>query len=243
MQEMIKSIYEAVSDIVLPFKTLYPYQDIEADVDTGVVTFAPVKITNLTLAGERLLRGLPNSRASSEESEFAQAGEQLQTDNSLLVDSVTQVSFQVDIYKSINWKGTSEASPLSTFPRIQGQAPQKCDFATLEQNKLNHENMSAFDMAERLQTYLKSSQARDKFYNDYKYELMPVWADITFQADFNTYKKWVQIAQFEIFITKMSSIILSDKPLKNVVVSVAEINTLEDNNAYSNFADRFLKTN
>ena len=210
MQEMIKSIYEAVADIVTPFKTLYPYQDIEADVDGGVVKFAPVKITNLTLAGERLLRGLPNSRASSEESEFAQAGEQLQADNSLLIDSVTQGSFQVDIYKSISW---------------------------------NDNSISAFDMAERLQTYLKSSQARDKFYNDYKYELMPVWADITFQADFNTYKKWVQIAQFEIFITKMSSIILSDKPLKNVVVSVAEINTLEDNNAYSNFADRFLKTN
>ena len=220
MQEMIKSIYEAVADIVTPFKTLYPYQDIEADVDGGVVTFAPVKITNLTLAGE-----------------------QLQADGSLLVDSVVQVCFQVDIYKSINWKGTSEASPLSTFPRIQGQAPQKCDFATLEQNKLNHENISAFDVAERLQIYLKSSQARDKFYNDYKYELMPIWADITFQADFNTYKKWVQIAQFEIFITKMSAILLQDKPLKNVVVSVAEINTLEDNNAYSNFADRFLKTN
>lgn len=220
MQEIIKSIYEAVADIVTPFKTLYPYQDIEADVDGGVVTFAPTKIKNITLAGE-----------------------ELHIDNSLIVDSVVQVCFQVDIYKSINWKGTSEASPLSTFPRIQGQAPQKCDFATLEQNKLNHENISAFDMAERLQTYLKSSQARDKFYNDYKYELMPIWADITFQADFNTYKKWVQIAQFEIFITKMSSIILSDKPLKNVVVSVAEINTLEDNNAYSNFADRFLKTN
>ena len=204
MQEMIKSIYEAVSDIVLPFKTLYPYQEIEADVDGGVVTFAPTKIKNITLAGE-----------------------ELHIDNSLIVDSVVQVCFEVDIYKSINWKGTSEASPLSTFPRIQGQAPQKCDFATLEQNKLNHENMSAFDMAERLQTYLKSSQARDKFYNDYKYELMPIWADITFQADFNTYKKWVQIAQFEIFITKMSSIILSDKPLKNVVVSVAEINTLK----------------
>ena len=220
MQEMIKSIYEAVADIVTPFKTLYPYQEIEADVDGGVVTFAPTKIKNLTLARE-----------------------ELQADNVLIVDAVTEVCFEVDIYKSINWKGTSEASPLSTFPRIQGQAPQKCDFATLEQNKLNHENMSAFDMAERLQTYLKSSQARDKFYNDYKYELMPIWADITFQADFNTYKKWVQIAQFEIFITKMSNIILSDKPLKNVVVSVAEVSTLEDNNAYSNFADRFLKTN
>lgn len=171
MNEMIKSIYEAVADIVTPFKTLYPYQDIEADVDNGVVTFAPVKITNLTLAGE-----------------------QLQADNSLLIDSVTQVSFQVDIYKSISW---------------------------------NDNSISAFDMAERLQTYLKSSQARDNFYNDYEYELMPIWADITFQADFNTYKKWVQIAQFEIFITKMSSIILSDKPLKNVVVSVAEISTLK----------------
>ena len=37
------------------------------------------------------------------------------------------------------WKGTSEASPLSIFPRLQGQAPQKCDFATLEQNKTNDE--------------------------------------------------------------------------------------------------------
>ncbi len=55
MNEMIKSIYESVSGIVQPFKTLYPYQDIEADVDTGVVTFAPNKITSLTLAGERLL--------------------------------------------------------------------------------------------------------------------------------------------------------------------------------------------
>lgn len=187
MNEMIKSIYEAVADIVTPFKTLYPYQDIEADVDNGVVTFAPTKIKNITLAGE-----------------------QLQTDNSLIVDAVTQVCFQVDIYKSISW---------------------------------NDNSISAFDMAEKLQIYLKSSQARDKFYNGYRYELMPIWSDITFQADFNTYKKWVQIAQFEMFITKMSSIILSDKPLKNVVVSVSEINTLEDNNAYSNFADRFLKTN
>ena len=187
MNEMIKSIYEAVADIVTPFKTLYPYQDIEADVDGGVVTFAPKKIKNLTLAGE-----------------------ELQADNVLIVDAVTEVCFEVDIYKTIEW---------------------------------NTDNMSAFDMAERLQTYLKSSQARDKFYNDYKYELMPVWSDITFQADFNTYKKWVQIAQFEIFITKMSSIILSDKPLKNVVVSVAEINTLENNKAYSNFANKFLKTN
>lgn len=204
MQEIIKSIYEAVADIVTPFKTLYPYQDIEADVDGGVVTFAPTKIKNITLAGE-----------------------ELHIDNSLIVDAVTQVCFQVDIYKSINWKGTSEASPLSTFPRIQGQAPQKCDFATLEQNKLNHENISAFDVAERLQIYLKSSQAREMFFNDYQYELMPVWSDITFQADFNTYKKWVQIAQFEIFITKMSSIILSDKPLKNIDVSVAEVSTLK----------------
>lgn len=220
MQEMIKSIYEAVSDIVLPFKTLYPYQDIEADVDGGVVTFAPVKITNLTLAGE-----------------------QLQADNSLLIDSVTQVSFQVDIYKSINWKGTSKASPLSTFPRIQGQAPQKCDFATLEQNKLNHENMSAFDMAERLQIYLKSSQAREMFFNDYQYELMPVWSDITFQADFNTYKKWVQIAQFELFITKMSSVILTDTPLKNINIEVNEVGTLKSNSAYESMMNKFLKTN
>lgn len=187
MNEMIKSIYEAVADIVTPFKTLYPYQDIEADVDNGVVTFAPVKITNLTLAGE-----------------------ELQADGSLLVDSVARICFQVDVYKSISW---------------------------------NDNSISAFDVAEKLQTYLKSSQASDTFCNNYKYELMPIWADITFQADFNTYKKWVQIAQFEIFITKMSKIELSDAALKNVVVSVAEINTLEDNNAYSNFADRFLKTN
>ena len=172
MNEMIKSIYEAVADIVTPFKTLYPYQDIEADVDNGVVTFAPVKITNITLAGE-----------------------QLQADNSLLVDSVAQVSFQVDIYKSINW---------------------------------NDNSISAFDMAERLQIYLKSSQARDVFFNNYKYELMPIWSAITFHADFNTYKKWVQIAQFEMFKRKMSRIILSDKPLKNVVVSVSEVSTHED---------------
>lgn len=171
MNEMIKSIYEAVADIVTPFKTLYPYQDIKADVDSGVVTFAPVKITNLTLAGE-----------------------QLQADNSLLIDSVTQVSFQVDIYKTIEW---------------------------------NTDNMSAFDMAERLQTYLKSSQARDKFYNDYKYELMPIWADITFQADFNTYKKWLQIAQFEMFITKMSKVELSDTALNKVIVEVNEVGTLK----------------
>lgn len=187
MNEMIKSIYEAVADIVSPFKTLYPYQDIEADVDNGVVTFAPVKISNLTLAGE-----------------------ELQADESLLVDSVARICFQVDIYKSISW---------------------------------NDKDISAFDMAERLQIYLKSSQARDKFYNDYKYELMPIWSDITFQADFNTYKKWVQVAQFEIFITKMSSVILSDTPLKNIVLSVSEINTLENNKAYSNFANKFLKTN
>lgn len=171
MKEMIASIYNIVSDIVQPFKALYPYQDIEADVDSGVVTFAPVKITNLTLAGE-----------------------QLQADNSLLIDSVTQVSFQVDIYKSISW---------------------------------NDNSISAFDIAEKLQIYLKSSQARDLFFNNYKYELMPIWSDITFQADFNTYKKWVQIAQFELFITKMSSIILSDKPLKNVVVEVNEVGTLK----------------
>ena len=193
MKEMIASIYNIVSDIVQPFKALYPYQDIEADVDGGVVTFAPKKIKNLTLAGERLLRGLPNSRAIGEESEFAQAGEELQADNVLLVDAVTEVCFEVDIYKTIEW---------------------------------NTDNMSAFDIAETLQAYLKSSQARDKFYNDYKYELMPIWADITFQADFNTCKKWVQIAQFELFITKMSSIILSDKPLKNIKIEVNEIGTL-----------------
>lgn len=187
MKEMIASIYNIVSDIVQPFKALYPYQDIEADVDGGVVTFAPKKIKNLTLAGE-----------------------ELQADNVLIVDAVTEVCFEVDIYKTIEW---------------------------------NTDNMSAFDMAERLQTYLKSSQARDKFYNDYKYELMPIWADITFQADFNTYKKWVQVAQFEIFITKMSSVILSDTPLKNIVLSVSEVNTLENNKAYSNFANKFLKTN
>lgn len=187
MNEMIKSIYEAVADIVTPFKTLYPYQDIEADVDNGVVTFAPTKIKNITLAGE-----------------------QLQTDNSLIVDAVTQVCFQVDIYKNISW---------------------------------NDNSISAFDMAERLQIYLKSSQARDVFFNNYKYELMPVWSDITFQADFNTYKKWVQIAQFEMFITKMSSVILTDTPLKNIVLSVSEVNTLENNKAYSNFANKFLKTN
>lgn len=220
MNEIIKSIYEAVADIVTPFKTLYPYQDIEADVDSGVVTFAPVKITNITLAGE-----------------------QLQADNSLLVDSVAQVSFQVDIYKSISWKGASEASPLSTFPQLQGQAPQKCDFAALEHNKINGDNISAFDMAERLQIYLKSSQARDVFFNNYKYELMPVWSDITFQADFNTYKKWVQIAQFEIFITKMSNIILSDKPLKNINIEVNEVETLKSNPAYESMINKFLKTN
>lgn len=187
MKEMIASIYNIVSDIVQPFKALYPYQDIEADVDGGVVTFAPVKITNLTLAGE-----------------------QLQADNSLLIDSVTQVSFQVDIYKTIEW---------------------------------NTDNMSAFDIAETLQTYLKSSQARDKFYNDYKYELMPIWADIILQADFNTYKKWVQIAQFEMFITKMSKVELSDTVLKKVVVEVNEVGILKTNPAYTTFVDRFLKTN
>lgn len=171
MQKIVKSIYEAVADIVTPFKTLYPYQDIEADVDNGVVTFAPTKIKNITLAGE-----------------------ELHIDNSLIVDSVVQVCFQVDIYKSISW---------------------------------NDNSISAFDMAERLQIYLKSSQARDKFYNDYKYELMPIWSDITFQADFNTYKKWVQIAQFEIFITKMSKIELSDTVLKKVVVEVNEVGTLK----------------
>lgn len=210
MKEMIASIYNIVSDIVQPFKALYPYQDIEADVDGGVVTFAPKKIKNLTLAGERLLRGLPNSRAIGEESEFAQAGEELQADNVLLVDAVTEVCFEVDIYKTIEW---------------------------------NTDNMSAFDIAETLQTYLKSSQARDKFYNDYKYELMPIWADIILQADFNTYKKWVQIAQFEMFITKMSKVELSDTVLKKVVVEVNEVDSLKANPAYTTFVDRFLKTN
>lgn len=210
MNEMIKSIYEAVADIVTPFKTLYPYQDIEADVDGGVVTFAPVKIKNITLAGERLLRGLPNSRLNKEESEFAQAGEQLQADNSLIVDAVTQVCFQVDIYKSISW---------------------------------NDNSISAFDMAEKLQIFLKSSQARDVFFNNYKYELMPVWSDITFQADFNTYKKWVQIAQFEMFITKMSSVILTDTPLKNIKIEISEVGTLKDNTAYNSMMNKFLKTN
>lgn len=187
MNEMIKSIYEAVADIVTPFKTLYPYQDIEADVDNGVVTFAPVKITNLTLAGE-----------------------ELQADGSLLVDSVARICFQVDIYKSISW---------------------------------NDNSISAFDMAEKLQIYLKSSQARDVFFNNYKYELMPVWSDITFQADFNTYKKWVQIAQFEMFITKMSSVILTDTPLKNIKIEISEVGTLKDNTAYNSMMNKFLKTN
>ena len=187
MNEIIKSIYEAVADIVSPFKTLYPYQDIEADVDGGVLTFAPVKIENLTLAGE-----------------------ELQADGSLLVDSVARICFQVDVYKSISW---------------------------------NDNSISAFDMAERLQIFLKSSQARDKFYNDYKYELMPIWSDITFQADFNTYKKWVQIAQFEIFITKMSSVILTDTPLKNINIEVNEVGTLKSNPAYESMMNKFLKTN
>lgn len=187
MREMIASIYNAVSDIVQPFKTIYPYQDIEADVDGGVVTFAPTKIKNLTLARE-----------------------ELQADNVLIVDAVTEVCFEVDIYKTIEW---------------------------------NTDNMSAFDMAEKLQTYLKSSQARDVFFNNYKYELMPVWSDIRFQADFNTYKKWVQIAQFEIFITKMSSVILTDTPLKNINIEVNEVGTLKSNPAYGSMMNKFLKTN
>lgn len=195
MQEMIKSIYEAVADIVTPFKTLYPYQDIEADVDGGVVTFAPTKIKNITLAGERLLDSSPVAQNDT---------------FSLLIDAVTEVCFEVDIYKTIEW---------------------------------NTNNMSAFDMAERLQTYLKCSQARDKFYNDYKYELMPIWSDITFQADFNTYKKWVQIAQFEMFVTKMSKVELSDTALNKVIVEVNEVGTLKTNPAYTTFVDRFLKTN
>lgn len=228
MQKMIKSIYEAVNTVVQPFKTVYPYQDIEADVDSGVVTFAPTKLENLTLTGERLLRGLPNSRASSEESEFAQAGEHLldsspaaQNDRSgesatqndtfsLLIDAVTQVCFEVDVYKRISW---------------------------------NDENISAFNIAERLQIYLKSMQAADNFYQNYQYELMPVWSDIRLQADFNTYKKWVQIAQFEIFITKMSKIVLFDKPLKNIEIEVNEINTLKNNPAYDSMMNKFLKTN
>lgn len=187
MKEMIASIYNIVSDIVQPFKTIYPYQDIEADVDSGVVTFAPVKIENLTLAGE-----------------------ELKADGSLLVDSVARICFQVDIYKSISW---------------------------------NDNSMSAFDIAEKLQIYLKSSQARDLFFNNYKYELMPIWSDITFQADFNTYKKWVQIAQFEIFITKMSKVELSDTALNKVIVEVNKVDSLKANPAYTTFLDRFLKTN
>ncbi len=186
MQEMIKSIYEAVSGIVQPFKTLYPYQDIEADVDTGVVTFAPVKVKNLSLAGERL-----------------------QADNTLIVDAVSEVCFEVDIYKTIEW---------------------------------NDNSISAFNMAERLQTYLKSTQAGDIFYQNYQYELMPVWSDIILQADFNTYKKWVHTAQFELFITKMSKIELSDKPLKNISVEVKEIGTIESSPAYNKFAHGFLKS-
>lgn len=186
MNEMIKSIYESVSGIVEPFKTLYPYQDIEADVDTGVVTFAPVKVKNLSLAGERL-----------------------QSDNSLIVDAVSEVCFEVDIYKTINWNGS---------------------------------DTSAFEMAERLQTYLKSTQAQDTFVNNYGYEIMPVWSDITFQADFNTYKKWVHTAQFELFITKMSEIELSDKSLKNISVEVKEIGTIESSPAYNKFAHGFLKS-
>lgn len=172
MKEMITSIYNVISDIVQPCKTLYPYQDIEADVDTGVVTFAPTKIESLTLAGERL-----------------------QEDEKLIVDSVSKVCFEVDIYKSIDW---------------------------------NNENISAFSLAEKLQAYLKSSQARDDFFTNYQYELMPIWSEIRFQADFNTYKKWVQIAQFEIFITKMSSINLTDKPLKNIVMNINDVNNLKN---------------
>ncbi len=218
MREMIASIYNAVSDIVQPFKTIYPYQDIEADVDGGVVTFAPTKIKNLTLASERLLNqddlccgefshkfGATTLKAG-EDGKGAGFGSPLP----VLIDAVTEVCFEVDIYKTIEW---------------------------------NTDNMSAFDMAEKLQTYLKSSQARDKFYNNYKYELMPIWADITFQADFNTYKKWVQIAQFEMFVTKMSSIILSDIPLKNIKIEVNEVGTLSNNPAYDNIMNKFLKTN
>lgn len=218
MREMIASIYNAVSDIVQPFKTIYPYQDIEADVDGGVVTFAPTKIKNLTLASERLLNqddlccgefshkfGATTLKAG-EDGKGAGFGSPLP----VLIDAVTEVCFEVDIYKTIEW---------------------------------NTDNMSAFNMAEKLQTYLKSSQARDKFYNNYKYELMPIWADITFQADFNTYKKWVQIAQFEMFVTKMSKVELSDTALNKVIVEVNEVGTLKTNPAYTTFADRFLKTN
>ena len=218
MNEMIKSIYEAVADIVTPFKPLYPYQDIEADVDGGVVTFAPTKIKNITLAGEQLLTqddlccgefshkfGATTLKAG-EDGKGAGFGSPLP----VLIDAVTEVCFEVDIYKSISW---------------------------------NDNSISAFDMAEKLQIFLKSSQARDKFYNNYKYELMPIWSDITFQADFNTYKKWVQIAQFEIFITKMSSVILSDTPLKNIKVEVNEVGTLKSNPAYNSMMNKFLKTN
>ncbi len=178
MKEILQSIYKCISDVASPFKTILPFQDIEADVDAGVVTFAPTKIKNITLASERLQESINKDQT-----------------NKLIIDAVSEVSFEIDIYKSISW---------------------------------DNNELSAFEMAEKLQTYLKSSQARDKFYNDYKYELMPIWADITFQADFNTYKKWVQIAQFEIFITKMSSINLTDKPLKNIVMNINDVNTLKN---------------
>ena len=148
--------------------------------------FRSVKVKNLSLAGERL-----------------------QADNTLIVDAVSEVCFEVDIYKTIEW---------------------------------NDNSISAFNMAERLQTYLKSTQAGDIFYQNYQYELMPVWSDIILQADFNTYKKWVHTAQFELFITKMSKIELSDKPLKNISVEVKEIGTIESSPAYNKFAHGFLKS-
>lgn len=171
MKEMLTSIYNSINEIVKPYKTIYPYQDIEADVDNGVITFAPTKIENLTLAGEKLL-----------------------TDNRLIVDAVSKVAFEIDIYKTIDWVDNT---------------------------------ISAFECAEKLQTFLKSTEASNTFYKNYHYELMPIWSDINFQADFNTYKKWVMIARFEIVITKMSNVILSDKAIKNIKIEINEINTIK----------------
>lgn len=38
-----------------------------------------------------------------------------------------------------DWAGNLNAVPRPNHPRLSGQAPQKCDFATLEQNKTNDE--------------------------------------------------------------------------------------------------------
>lgn len=170
MKVIIEAFYKCISEIAKPFTAYYPHQEIEPNVDEGVVTFAVKNMKNVTLKGE-----------------------EWDDDNNVRVSAVTEVVLEVDVYRTIDWTRDSE---------------------------------SALDIAERLQMYLKSFNATLSFCPN-GLALMPIWSDINVFADFDRYKKWVQVAQFEVKFSKMSEIVLESELLKNLVINVEEVSTLK----------------